>query len=601
MTETFFSRRNLRFLLYEVHDILQLTRSPYYAAHNKNTFDMILDAAAKLAADLLRPILTEMDRHPPELLDGRVRVHPAVRHILAEFGAGGWIGAAFPNDLDGEQLPIMLTSLCGFVFAAANYSAAVYPEITAGAARLIASFGSRSLIDTYLPRMLAGKWQGTMALTEPQAGSSLTDITTMAACSEGEIYRIRGQKIFISAGDHDGAENVIHLMLARIEGAPAGIRGISLFLVPKLRIDSDGGLIANDITVTQIYHKLGYRGTPITELSIGERDDCIGYLVGAPNKGLAYMFQMMNEERIAVGCGAAAIASAAYYAALEYCRLRPQGRAIALKDPSLPQIPIIEHTDVKRMLLFQRAVVEGSLALILQCARYADLAKIAAEPEKRRYELLLDILTPVAKSYPAEMGLWAVSQALQCLGGYGYCEDFPLEQYFRDVRIHPIHEGTTGIQAMDLLGRKVVMHDGRAFALYLQEVQAAVASAGRIAELKTFADRLNQAVEALQGVTTHLVDLAQTRGSEHFLADATLYLEFFGIIAVAWQWLLQALAAIQGQGGRTSGREFNFYQGKIFAFRYFFAYELPKTRGLADRLMEDDPVTLEMTTPFFKD
>jgi len=275
---------------------------------------------------------------------------------------------------------------------------------------LITSFGDQQLIETYVAKMLSGQWQGTMALTEPQAGSSLTDITTKAVPAADGTYRIKGRKVFISAGDHDGTENVIHLMLAKIEGAPAGIKGVSLFVVPKKRIATDGQLVANDIVVSQIFHKLGYRGCPITELTMGEKDDCHGYLVGEPHRGIMYMFQMMNEERIGVGTAAAAIASAAYYAALEYTRERPQGRRLTEKDPVVPQIPIIEHADVKRMLLFQRSVVEGSFALLLQCALYEDLITVTTdETENEKYRLLLDLLTPVAKTYPAEMGIQATS------------------------------------------------------------------------------------------------------------------------------------------------------------------------------------------------
>jgi butyryl-CoA dehydrogenase len=307
-----------------------------------------------------------------------------------------------------------------------------------------------------------------MALTEPEAGSSLADITTMAEPTDHGYYKIKGQKIFISAGDHDGADNVIHLMLAKIKGAPAGVKGISLFVVPKKRIDEKGQLVSNDVVTSGVFHKLGYRGCPIAQLSMGDSDNCRGYLVGEPHQGLLLMFQMMNEARIGVGAGAAAIASAAYYSALDYTKTRLQGRKLSTKDPTLPQIPLIEHPDVKRMLLFQRSVIEGALSLLMQAAKYADLAIVLTGEEKEKNELLLDLLTPVAKSYPSEMGILSVSQGVQCLGGSGYCDDYPLEQYYRDARIHPIHEGTTGIQGLTLLGRNVTMKGGKAYKLYLE-------------------------------------------------------------------------------------------------------------------------------------
>ncbi|MCP4353852.1 MAG: acyl-CoA dehydrogenase [Desulfobacterales bacterium] len=601
MPDKFVSERNLKFLLYEVFDAASLTEFDYYRQHNRKMFDMILDAALKLAKDLLRPNLRDMDKNPPELADSQVKVHPMVRPFMKECGQGGWIGATFPDDLDGEQIPLVISGCCRYIFAGANYSASVYPELTAGAAHLITSFGNDSLIQTYVPKMFMGQWQGTMALTEPQAGSSLADITTSAQPTEQGYYNIQGQKIFISAGDHDAVENVVHLMLARIEGAPAGVKGISLFVVPKKRIESDGQLVSNDVAVSQIYHKLGYRGAPITELSIGEKNDCRGWLVGEPNKGLSCMFQMMNESRLGVGTGAAAIASAAYYAALEYAKERPQGRKLLQKDPAMPQVPIIEHADVKRMLLFQRAVVEGSLSLLMQCYMYADMEKLTHGAEKEKNSLLLDILTPVAKTYPSEMGILSVSQGLQCFGGYGYCDDFPLELYYRDARIHPIHEGTTGIQGMDLLGRKVMMNNGKALKLYIEEVQKTVQAALEISVLEPYAQTLSGALDKLGQVTLYSGEIAQKRGPEVFLADATLYLEFFGIITIAWQWLLQAVCAQKALENDLSKAEFNFYKGKFYTFQYFFAYELPKIKGLAERLMNADGLTVEMVADYFAD
>ena len=601
MAAKFVSKRNLQFLLYEVFDVLSLTQYPYYRQHNKKAFDLILDACLKMAKKLLFPILEEMDRQPPELENGRVKVHPSVRTIMEQFGEGGWIAAKFEERFDGEQLPYMIADCCQFVFAAANYSGVTFPGLTAKAARLITSFGSQTQIDTYVPPMLGGRWQGTMALTEPQAGSSLADITTTATPLEGDTYQIRGQKIFISAGDHDGVDNVVHLMLAKIQGAPAGVKGISLFIVPQKRPDSQGGLVPNDVTVSQIYHKMGYKGSPITELSIGEKDDCRGYLVGEPHKGLAYMFQMMNSARLGVGGGAAAISTAAYYAALEYAQARPQGRLLSERDPATPQVPIIAHADVRRMLLFQRSFVEGAHALLMQCCRYADEEIVLEGDARERAALLLDLLTPIAKSYPSETSIPSTSLAIQCLGGYGYCDDFPVEQYFRDTRIHPIHEGTTGVQGMDLLGRKVRMQNGKAFDLFVEEVQKAIAEGSEHGSVSAFAETLKSSLEELVQVTDTLRTRAAEKGIAVYLSDATLYLEYFSLVAVAWQWLRQAIAAARGLDGKPSKSDSNFYNGKLFSARYFFHYELPKTIGLVTRLMDTDTVTLDMDLAFFQD
>ena len=600
MADKFVSERNLKFLLYEVFDAASLTRHPYYADHSRESFDMALETALKIGKNLLKPKLQEMDKTASEFVDGRVKVHPLVRTFMKECGEGGWIAASFSFELGGQQLPLMISAACRFIISAANYSASVYPMLTTGAAHLIISFGSQELKDAYLPRMLAGEWQGTMALTEPQAGSSLADITTLAEPADGGYYKIRGQKIFISAGDHDGVDNIVHLMLAKIKGAPAGVRGISLFVVPQKRVEN-GALVFNDVNTAGIYHKMGYRGAPITQLSMGENNDCRGWLVGEPHKGLSYMFQMMNEARIDIGSGASAIASAAYYASLEYAQQRPQGRKVTSKDPTQPQIPIIQHADIRRMLLFQRAVVEGSIALVLQCSKYSDMERTLSGEEKERATLLLDILTPVAKTYPSEMGILSISAGMQCLGGYGYCDEFPLELYYRDARIHPIHEGTTGIQGITLLGRNVTMKNGAAFKVFLAEVQAAIQQAEQFAELKPYAQGLKEGVDRLAKVTLHLIGVAQSKGPEVFLADATLYLEFFGIISIAWQWLLQAVTAQKALSQGPSGSEADFYQGKLYTFRYFFKYELPKIEGLAKRLMDADGLTVEMKESFFAD
>ena len=601
MATKFLSEKNIKFLLYEVFDVESLTKYEYYNEHNRKMFDMVLKAAVKLGKDLLFPIFEEMDRNQPELVNGEVKVHPSVKTIMKEFGDGGWISSRVPFDQDGEQLPSMVADVCEFIFAAANYSANAYPGLTFGASHLIESFGSKELYDTYVPRMRAGEWQGTMALTEPEAGSSLTDITTMAVPTDEGYYRIKGQKIFISAGDHDGVDNVIHLMLVKIEGAPAGVKGISLFVVPKKRIDDNGNLVPNSVVASGVYHKLGYRGCPIVQLSLGDKNDCRGWLVGEPHNGLKYMFQMMNEARIGVGMGAIAMATAAYYASLDYTKSRLQGRKMGQKDPNLPPVPIIEHADVKRMLLFQRAVIEGALSLVMQCSKYVDFQKVLSGEDQEKYHLLLEILTPIAKSYPSEMGNISISQGLQCLGGSGYCDDYPLEQYYRDCRIHPIHEGTTGIQGMDLLGRKVVVKNGRAFLLFINEIEDTIGAAHKYNELRGFANDLNSTLTTLQDVTQHLITIAQHQGPEIFLADATLYLEFFGIVTIAWQWLLQGVAVQRALNNGAKKADQNFYQGKMFTLRYFFAYELPKTLGLAKRLLDDDRLTVEMQTDFFND
>lgn len=600
MASKFVSMRNIKFMLNEVLNISELLQNPYFSGHSQKSADMILDAAMKIGTKLLNPTFTEMDRIPPELENGEVKVHPQVKAIMREFGENGWISASFKAEHGGDQLPMLVANCCNMIFCAANYSGSVYMGLSAGAAKLIYTFGDESLKKKYAENLVSGKWQGTMALTESQAGSSLADLTTTAYPTDEGHYKIKGQKIFISAGDHNCVDNVVHLMLARIDGAPAGVKGISLFVVPKKRI-TEKGLEYNDVAVSQVFHKLGYRGAPITELVFGEKDDCHGYLLGEPGKGLGYMFQMMNGARLEVGLGAAAIASAAYYSALDYSESRLQGRELTSKDPASAQLPIMSHADVKRMLLFQKSIFEGAFSLILQCSKYEDLCEATTAEEKERWHLLLDLLTPVAKTYPAEMGILATSQSIQCFGGYGYCEDFPVEQHFRDMRIHTIHEGTTGIQAMDLLGRKAIMKNGKAMAIYFEEVGQTIAAAKGFEKLRPLCQQLEDALKTLQDVTMHLVGIAMGGKPDVFLADATLYIEMFGNIAVAWQWLLMATAALKALEKNPSKSETSFYEGKVFTCRYYFAYELVKISGLATRLKDGNPITMEMETRHFSD
>jgi butyryl-CoA dehydrogenase len=602
MAAQFFSKRNLQFLLYEVFNAESLTKYPYFQDHSQETFDMVLDSAEQISEKLLKPLLTEMDRKEPQLVDGKIRIHEGMFPILKKFGEDGWINAGFSYEEGGQQIPSTILSSAAFIFQAANYSSSVFPFLTSGAANLIRSFGSEALKEKFTPNMYSGVWQGTMALTEPDAGSSLSDISTTAEATENEgIYKIRGQKIYISAGDHDGCENFVHLMLAKIKGGPAGAKGISLFVVPQKRFKDNNEhqtLEGNDVITAGIYHKMGYKGAPIAHLMVGSNDNTLGYLVGEPHKGLTYMFQMMNEARIGVGMNATAIGTAAYYASLEYAKERPQGRIISDKDISKPQIPIIRHADVKRMLLFQKSVVEGSLSLLIQCSMYADLASVTEGEEKDNYHLLLDLLTPIAKSYPSEMCCLTTSAAVQILGGAGYTTDFPVEQFYREARIHPIHEGTTGIHGLDLLGRKIIIKNGKSLQLLVAEILKTIEKAESIEKLKPFSEKLKIYLSKTDAVIKHLLSLA-SNDLEVFLSDATLFLELFGIITISWQWLVQAIEAVEALVPGTTGDDIDFYQGKLYTIRYFYEYELVKIDSLMKRLMSCDNVTVEMQANWF--
>jgi alkylation response protein AidB-like acyl-CoA dehydrogenase len=593
MAREYVSMKNLRFMLKKVFGVADLCQHPYFSHYDAESIDMMVDAAKQLSDTYLFPHYESMDREEPELKEGEITVHPSVKPFLAAAGEAGWLGAVAPMEMGGMQAPDLLGCAAAFIMSAANNGATGFSGLTTGASNLIVSFATQAQQEKYLPNMFAGRWQGTMALTEPQAGSSLSDVMTMASPAEDGSYRIKGQKIYISAGDYTDTENVVHMLLARIEGAPKGTKGISLFIVPKYRDGENGELVFNDVTPAGLYHKMGQHGTPATHLMLGENDDCHGYLVGEANKGLSYMFRMMNEARIMVGLGAVSIASAAYHASLQFAMERPQGRRLNEKDPHQPQTLIINHPDVKRMLLFQKAVVEGGLSLVMQAGHYSDLVKTTEGEEKEKYELLLDLLTPVAKTYPSEMGIQSISQGLQVLGGGGFCRDFPLENYYRDIRIYPIYEGTTGIQSQDLLGRKVTMKNGAALKHLMSEIQQTLEAAHTFEDLRPYVQQLKESGERLQQVTLRLVGIAMKGDVELFLSDATLYMELFGLNLVAWQWLKQGVVAKQGLMTETSGEfDAGFYESKLHTMKFFFHYELPKTLGLHARLMDDTVLTL---------
>jgi alkylation response protein AidB-like acyl-CoA dehydrogenase len=598
MPKQYFSLRNLKFTMHELHKAQEVTEYPYFAHLDREAIDMILESAIQIADNILAPCAIEMDReHMAHFHDGKVTVHPSVKKYIKAIGDAGLIASRAPLSANGSQLPETLNVAMAFVMGAANNAITSFAGLTEGSANLILSFGNQHLKDTYLPKMYAGDWQGTMCLTEPQAGSSLHYITSSASpTSEEGKYKIKGQKIYITAGDHDQTDNIVHLYLAKIDGAPAGTKGISLFVVPQKRIEN-GQLVPNDVKTIGIFHKMGQKGAPAVHIEAGTNDECFGWLVGEPHKGLTYMFQMMNEARIGVGTTGACIASAAYYAALEYAHERPQGQSLNIKgqDPNAPQTHIINHPDVKRMLLFQKSIVEGSLSLVMQGAKYADKIHSTEGEEKEKYQLLLDFLTPIIKTFPTEMGQQSVSSSLQVFGGGGFCEDFPLEKLYRDIRITTIYEGTTGIQSLALLGRNITMKNGKAAMALFQEISQDIKDATTHEDLKKYATALAGKLGEIQKVTQHLVSFAMKGDTERFLADATLYMEAFGILVVAWQWLKQGTAAkLALLTQNPQGDDLQFYESKIHTMRYYFAYEVPKTQGLMTRLLDDEVLTIQV-------
>ena len=604
MQSKIISRRDLDFLLYEWLNAEELTQRERFADHSRETFTATLDIAEQMANDLFAPHNKKNDQQEPHFDGETVHIIPEVKIALDEFCKAGLMAAGQDYDIGGMQLPAMLEKAASTYFVGANVGTSSYTFLTIGNANTLLQYGSPQQIETFVKPMMAGRFFGTMCLSEPQAGSSLSDITTRAELQEDGNYRLSGNKMWISAGEHELSENIVHLVLAKIPGPDGklipGVKGISLFVVPKILVDDDGKLgERNDVVLAGLNHKMGHRGTTNCLLNFGEgkfkphgKAGAIGYLIGEPNKGLGYMFHMMNEARIGVGLGAVMLGYTGYLHALDYARERPQGRHPQAKDPSQAQIPIIEHTDVKRMLLAQKAYVEGGLALIMYCSRLVDEEKTAATEEARRHTtLLLDILTPIAKSWPSQWCLEANNLAIQVHGGYGYTREFNVEQFYRDNRLNAIHEGTHGIHGLDLLGRKVAMHDGALFKALGAEVQKTIIKALAVPELAAYADSL---AGVLQRIATVTKKLYATGDMNKALANASLYLEAFGHAVVAWIWLEQALVA-----AGKSGNDADFYRGKLHACRYFFKWELPKVQQQLDLLGSIDTTTLDMQDSWF--
>jgi len=581
-------RPTLDFLLHDWLGVENLNQRERFADHSAETFAAVLDTCECIARDKYAPFNRLVDTQEPHF-DGEKVVLPQATHDAHKaYAESGMLSAAQDHDIGGMQLPYTVEAAANAFFAMASVSIGS-GMLTTGNANLLMKHGSEAQKQVFALNEFSGRWSGTMCLSEPQAGSSLSDVLTRAvpdgeafeADALGPRYRLKGNKMWISAGEHELTENIVHLVLAKIPDANGqlvpGTRGISLFIVPKKMVDAQGQLtgVRNDVALAGLNHKCGWRGTTNTLLNFGEgrypidgQAGAVGYLVGQAGKGLQCMFHMMNEARIGVGMAATMLGMAGYHASLDYARNRPQGRAVgpAGKDPAAPQVRIIEHADVKRMLLAQKAYAEGALALELYCARLVDEHHTGASEAADEARLLLEVLTPIAKSWPSEWCLEANSLAIQVLGGYGYTRDFPVEQYWRDNRLNMIHEGTHGIQGMDLLGRKVLMENGKGLLLLAGRIQATVERATQNPELAVHAHALGEALAQVGAAT----EAAWATGvPAEALANAVPYMQAFGHTVLAWIWLDVALVA--HGGADTAART-----GRLTAMRYFFHYELPK-------------------------
>ena len=586
-------RQTLDFLLYDWLDAPTLTQRPRFAEHSRETFDAVMETCERIAREKYAPFNRLVDTEEPRTLtepDGSLRVvlPQATHDARAAYAESGMLAAAQDYEHGGMQLPYVIEAAANAFFGKASISIGSN-LLTVGNANLLMVHGTELQKQVFAANEFNGRWAGTMCLSEPQAGSSLSDITTRATLEDqddplGPRYRLRGNKMWISSGEHELTENIVHLVLAKIPGPDGklipGVKGISLFIVPKKLVDTEGNLtgVRNDVALAGLNHKLGWRGTTNTLLNFGEGQfkvdgeaGAVGYLVGQPHQGLRCMFHMMNEARIAIGMAATMLGLAGYEASLDYAKTRTQGRPVgpAGKDPSQPPVRLIEHADIKRMLLIQKSYCEGALALLLYCAKLVDEQHTGDAAQADEARLLLEVLTPIAKSWPSENCLEANSLAIQIHGGYGYTRDFPVEQYWRDNRLNMIHEGTHGIQAADLLGRKVLMENGRGMQLLSARMQATMAQAVAVPELAAYAAQLG---DALQQVGAATQAAWATGNPAEALANAVPYMQAFGHTVLAWVWLDVALATLRADATLSIAAS----AGRMGAARYFYHYELPK-------------------------
>ena len=607
-------RATVDFLLHDWLGVESLTARPRFAEHSRETFASVLDTCERIAREKYAPFNRLVDVDEPRVEPGpdgdRVVLPRATHDAWQAYAGSGMLAASQPEAWGGMNLPYVIEAAANAFFSRASVSIGA-GLLTVGNANLLRAHGTDAQQQVFARAQFEGRWSGTMCLSEPQAGSSLSDIATRAVPDGADFesdplgprYRLTGHKMWISAGEHELTENIVHLVLAKVPGPDGrlvpGTRGVSLFVVPKRMVDAHGRLSGerNDVVLAGLNHKCGWRGTSNTLLNFGEGrhrplggPGAVGYRVGREGEGLRCMFHMMNEARIGVGLCAAMLGMAGYEAALAYARQRPQGRPVtgAGKDASQPQVPIVEHSDVKRMLLAQKAYAEGALALLLRCALLVDEQHTGAPDSAREAALLLEVLTPVAKSWPSEWCLEGNSLAIQVHGGYGYTRDFPVEQYWRDQRLNMIHEGTHGIQALDLLGRKVVMDGGAGLKLLAQRIGATAERAGHVEGLAVEANALAAALQSLGAATK----AAWATGvPEEALANATPYLQAFGHVVLAWTWLDLALAC-NGRGDDAS-------EGRRAAMRYFFRYELPKTGAWLGVVASRDATCRDMRDGWF--
>lgn len=612
MAQLLVDQRDVKFILYEQLQIQKLCEMPLFSEYSQDMFDMVLDQARKLAENEFYPANRIGDREGVVFEEGHVKVPQCFHKPYRLYKEGGWLAISDPAEVGGQGFPFVVGNAAIEFFSAANWALMMYPGLTHGAARLLEKYGTPEQQELYMFKLFSGEWGGTMCLTEPNAGTDVGALRTKATRRPDGSFNITGQKIFISSGAHDLTENIVHMVLARIEGAPKGTKGISIFIVPRYRYGGDGSLVDNDVVCTNIEEKLGIHASSTCGLSFGDENNCIGYLLGQENKGMRIMFEMMNEARHFVGMQGLSLGSAAYLHALNYAKERLQGcHFTQLKNPEAPRVPIIEHPDVRRMLMFMKSTIEGVRALLYYAAYCMDRAQVAeTEEERDKFQGYVDILIPVCKAYGSDMGFRVCETAIQVYGGYGYCTDCPVEQYLRDCKIASIYEGTNGIQALDLVGRKIALRRGLLFKNILGEIERFIEWVGTNYGLKEPLESFIQAKDYLIECTKFFALKGMTDEFVIPILYAKPYLELFGDVAVGLMLLWQAAIADQrlqeiyqdGSARDAKGREevlrrnptAAFYQGKIASARFFANNVLSLAGGKAKAIMSGEKRLLDI-------
>ena len=602
MAQLLTDRRDVDFVLHEQLKIEEFSKFETYAEFNKKTIGLILSEARNLAVKEMLPTQIDGDREGTRFEDGTVKVPESFQKVWEEFKAGEWVALIDDSEWGGQGMPCSLSLAANEHFIAANFSFMMYAGLTHGAGRLVETFGTQKQKELYLRKMYTGEWTGTMLLTEPEAGSDVGALTTSAVYNGDGTYSITGNKIFISAGEHDLAKNIIHPVLARIEGAPEGTKGISLFLVPKIWVNDDGSLGEdNDVVCTGVEEKMGIHGNATCSLSLGGKGRCRGTLLGEENKGMRAMFLMMNEARLLVGLQGLACASSAYMYAVNYARERIQGRHLLnLEDKSATSVPIIQHADVRRMLLTMKVYVEGMRSLLYYVGMCEDNIKISDDEEQKdKFQGLIDLLIPVAKGYVTDRAFDVCNLGVQVYGGYGYIKEYPMEQLLRDCRITMIYEGTNGIQAMDLLGRKLGLKKGKPIMDLLGEIQSTITAAKETSTAAELANKVEGAVNKLGEVAMHMGATAMSSEVMTAFALAYPFMEVAGDVIFSWMLLWRATIAAEKLENKVKKKDRAFYEGQLKSAEFFTHTILPVTLGKMDAILNSNSAAVDISEDAF--